>query len=445
MRSDEELTIEKLAEFVAKSKRLNNMRYIPLAKTYESDFEILHRPRKPKYKPDNRLVVNFAKYVVDTFNGFFIGNPIKTTCDEEELANTVEFIQKYNDQDDNNAELSKKMSIFGRAYEMYFVDENKQIGITYLDPTEAFMIYDDSITENPLYFVHFYKDANDVERGSVSDNRTIRYFSSENGPIKWTGEEVAHNFDGVPATEFIENEERIGLYEPVITLINEYSKGISEKSNDVDYFADAYMKVLGAKLNKEDLKDLRNQRIINLESGMDDNIQVDFMQKPNADDTQEHLLDRIERLIFLITMVPNVFDESFGTSSGIAMQYKLFGTRNMFTSKSRKFESGMNRRWKIIFSNPLVKANEDDWVKLRYKFTPNIPANTSEEAQTASQLSGIVSQRTQLETLSIVDNVQDELNRIKEENEEKALDLYDERLFDSSESNQEEQNSEDHE
>jgi SPP1 family phage portal protein len=178
---------------------------------------------------------------------------------------------------------------------------------------------------------------------------------------------------------------------------------------------------------------------------MDENIQVDFMQKPNADDTQEHLLDRIERLIFLITMVPNVFDESFGTSSGIAMQYKLFGTRNMFTSKSRKFESGMNRIWKIIFSNPLVKANEDDWVKLRYKFTPNIPANTSEEAQTASQLSGIVSQRTQLETLSIVDNVQDELNRIKEENEEKTLDLYDERLFGSNESNQEERNSEDHE
>ena len=58
---------------------------------------------------------------------------------------------------------------------------------------------------------------------------------------------------------------------------------------------------------------------------------------------------------------------------------------------------------------------KDDWVKLHYKFTPNIPANVLEETEIAGNLDGIVSQETQLGTLSIVDNVQAEIDKLEEE------------------------------
>lgn len=354
--------------------------------------------------------------------GFFIGNPIKTTCDDEAVAEVVEFIEKSNDQDDNNAELSKMMSIFGRAYEMYFVDEYKNIGITYVSPQESFIIYDEGIVETPLYFVHYYKGADNKEVGSVSDPKTIQYF--ERGGDKgyfYTTEPEQHCFDGVPATEYIENEERMSIFESVISLMSAYDKAISEKANDVDYFADAYLKVLGAKLNKEDLSDLRDQRIINLEGSYDNKIEVGFMEKPNADTTQENFLDKVECLIYTISMVPNISDESFGNASGIAMKYKLFNTTNMFKAKQRKFVSGMNRRWKIIFSNPIVNLANDAWTKLEYQFTPNIPANVLEEAQTVNQLTGIVSQATQLKYLSIVDNVKNEMEQIEKEKESEPL------------------------
>lgn len=170
-------------------------------------------------------------------------------------------------------------------------------------------------------------------------------------------------------------------------------------------------------MDEADKLELRNQRIINLENIGGEQLVVEFMGKPNADETQEHLLTTMERLIYQICMVPNINDEKFGTSSGIAMQYKLLNTLNLFKAKQRKFESGMNRRWQLLFSHPLIngKVKADDWGKLRYRFTPNLPANALEEAQTAAQLSGIVSRQTQLETLSIVDNVQAELERIEEE------------------------------
>ena len=89
---------------------------------------------------------------------------------------------------------------------------------------------------------------------------------------------------------------------------------------------------------------------------------------------------------------------------------------NLAKTKERKFTSGMNRRYKILFSSPLSKAPKDAWVQLHYRFTPNIPANLLEEAQIAAQIEGITSHETQLKVLSIVDNVQDELDKIEEEN-----------------------------
>ena len=77
----------------------------------------------------------------------------------------------------------------------------------------------------------------------------------------------------------------------------------------------------------------------------------------------------------------------------------------------------MNRRYKLLFNHPACNCANDAWVKLHYTFTPNFPANLLEEAQIAAQMEGITSQETQLKVMSIVDNVQEEMDRIKEENE----------------------------
>ena len=387
-------------------------------------YPIFGLPPKPEYKPDKRIAVNFAKYITDTMNGFFIGIPIKVMCDEDKaVADYVEFLDQYNDQDDNNAELSKMCSIYGKAYEMYYVDDLGNIGITYLPPEEAFMIYDDSILERPRYFCRVYKDADDIVYVSVSDDTRVRYLSMEGG-LHWLPEEENnHGFEGVPATEYRENEEEISIFEPVLTMINEYNEAVSEKANDVAYFADAYLKVLGAKVLPENLQQIRDNRIINFEGLLDNGqLEVDFLQKPDGDTSQEHLLDRLEKLIFQISMVANISDENFGSSSGIALKYKLQAMSNLALTKQRKFTSGMNRRYMLIFSNPVSGMKKDDWVKLTYQFTQNIPSNLLEESQIAGNLAGIVSQQTQLSVLSCVDNVQQEIEQIKQDEEEGITD-----------------------
>ena len=433
---DTVLTLDLLQEFLTEHTTEVNERYKKLQAAYESDHEILHQPKKAAYKPDNRIVINFPKYIVDTMNGFFIGNPVKVIAEDEAVSDFVEYLDQYNDQDDNNAELAKICSIFGKGFEMYYTDEESELCITYLDPIEAFMIYDDSIVERPLYFVRRYTDRDNNEWGSISDSFGVRYFKvtggltwldeSEEGrqaqekePDKYRDGWKAHYFPGVPATEYVENRERQGIFEPVLTPINAFNKAISEKANDVDYFADAYMKITGMKLDESETRYIRDNRIINLYNelgGGDDKFDAGFLEKPSNDAGQENLLNRLERLIFQISMVANISDENFGAATGIALKYKLQAMNNLFKTKERKFSSGMNRRYKLLFGHPASKVPADAWLQLHYKFTPNIPANLLEEAQIAAQLEGITSHETQLKVVSIVDNVENELKKIEEEN-----------------------------
>lgn len=412
-----EMTPELLAEFIAKNDRITAERYKQLWDAYRNKYEIFRQPKKPAWKPDNRLAVNFAQYIVDTFEGYFLGIPIRTTSDDADVNEYVQFLDAYNDQDDSNAELSRIVSIFGRGYEIYYVGEEAEIETAYLDPMESFMIYSESIKPKPLFFVRLYRGRDKIRRGSFSDGENVTYFEIKGG-LHYTTEPAPHGFDGVPATEYVQNRARRGIFENVLSLINEYNRALSEKANDVDSFSDAYLKILGAKIDAKTINFMRNNRVINFAGADAKDLVVDFLQRPNGDQTQENLLQRLERLIFTIAMVSNISDDNFATSSGIALKYKLTPMSNLAKTKERKFTSGLNRRYRTIFSNPVAPVPADSWTKLNYRLTENLPADLSYEAETAGALAGITSKKTQLGVLSIVDDPDKELSRIKDEADE---------------------------
>lgn len=386
--------------------------YKELKDFYTGNHAILKQKAKDKYKPDNRLVVNFAKYIVDTFNGYFIGNPVSMFHENKTVNDYLAYIDGYNDQSDNNAELSKICSIYGHGFELLFNDENSEIGITYMTPIDGFVVYDNTIQNKPLFACHYGLNDDDEEVGYFYTKEAVYQFATVSGAYTIV-EETPNVFGDIPMIEYLENEERQSIFENVKTLINAFNKALSEKANDVEYYADAYLKVLGAEIDEKTLQTLRDTRIINV-SG-DDTLTVEFMTKPSADGTQENLLERLQKLIFEISMVANISDENFGNSSGISLRYKLQSMDNLAKSKERKFQSGMSRRYRLISNYPTSKIGENEWVNIQYKFTRNVPANLAEEADIAQTLSGIVSEETQVSVLSIVQNAKEEVQRKNEE------------------------------
>lgn len=411
MDASTEFSTALIQELISKHKEYIEA-YNELSDFYKGNHAILKQEDKEQYKPDNRLVVNFAKYIVDTFNGYFIGNPVSLFHENETVNDYLAYIDGYNDQADNNAELSKICSIYGHGFELVFNDENSEIGITYMTPIDGFIVYDNTIQSKPLFACHYGLNDNDEEVGYFYTKDTVYQFAAVSGSYTIV-EETANVFGDIPMIEYIENEERQSIFENVKTLINAFNKALSEKANDVEYYADAYLKVLGAEIDESTLQSLRDSRIINV-SG-DDALTVEFMTKPSADGTQENLLERLQKLIFEISMVANISDENFASSSGIALRYKLQSMDNLARSKERKFQSGMSRRYRLISNYPTSKIGENEWVNIQYKFTRNVPANLAEEADIAQTLSGIVSEETQVGVLSIVQNAREEVQRKNEE------------------------------
>ena len=414
--ADRELTETELRKFIAKNDRLFERKFKKLIDAYEGRYDIFKQAPKPKFKPDNRVAIDFAGTVTDTFEGFFMGTPPTFSSDDENVQAYITHLHSYIGVDDHNAELSNAVSIYGRAYEIYFVDTYGDIDTAVLSPIDGFMIYDEGIDADPLYFVRTYYDYDNIRRGSIADEQFVRYFHFEGG-FHWDDEPQPHGFARVPATEYIQNDSRKGIFEGALSAINEYNKALSEKGNDVDAFADAYLKILGADIDKKTLTWMRDNRIINLKQTMDGRpVDVGFLTKPNADTTQEHLIDRLERGIFITSKVINLFDEKVQTASGEALRQRMTPMIALAGTKSRKMDNGFKRRYMMIFSNPCSGMDPDAWTEVTWKYHLALPDTLKDEAETAGKLAGIVSRRKQLSTLSIVDDVDKEIEEIEKEN-----------------------------
>lgn len=415
---DTELTGEALKEFIALHE-LDKLRYQELLNQYLSRPPIIDREAKEEdWKPDNRLVANYGKYIVDTFNGFFNGIPMRASHKEDNLNEVIQDFWNRNSIDNVMNELAKTTSIYGRGYLFLYQDENAQTNVAYNDPFDMFVIYSDEIRPSSLYGIRYVVDE-DGYKGQLFTDTEAYDFTLEGDKLS-LGDSHSLFYGRIPIIEFIENEERQSLIEPVESLINAYNEALSGKLDDIDYFADAYLSILGALLDDESIKHLKDNRIINMAGDGAEKITVEFLDKPDADQTQENFLDRTERLIYQLSQVANINDTTFSTQSmsGVALEFKLQPMKNLALNKERKFEQSIQTMLQMLFNvnTSIPQSQKQEYMNVGYDWSRNLPANNEAEAKVVRELEGVISHRKQLEMLSAVSDVQAELEQIAEEN-----------------------------
>lgn len=411
--TDKEINMDLVNEYIRKhEERLPRYEY--LEKLYEGFHNVFKLPEKEGWKPDNRLAVNFPKYITDVFLGFVFGIPVKRTHEDEKVSEAISQFDKQNDIAEHDFEMAKKVCKYGHAFEYMYQDEDAKTRIKDCTPKEVFVVYENTLRGAAYFAVRYgIMDDGHTKYGEIIERDRIRDFVGSE--IK---EERPNAYSKINVVEWLMNEERMSLYEEIAGMTEAINKTIGEKANDVDSFAEAYLAILGAELDEEGVMRIRDNRIINL-YGTDNakDILVQFLQKPTADDTQENLLDRLEKWIHKISMVCDINSESFGNASGVALEYKLHPMRSLAGNMIQKALKSMRKRYKLFCTLGTNVPNKDAWRDLEQTATLNLPKNKLEEAQTAQALDGIVSKETQLTVLSIVDNVKDEIDKMEKEAE----------------------------
>lgn len=415
----EELTDKVIKRLVENHRSQEFPRLKKLEDYYNANNEINRRLMKDPSKPNNKIANAYASYITDTLTGYFIGEPISYTSADGTLLQDLTMIFEYNDEADENAELAKNASIYGVAYEMlYLSEEDNMIRFKALDPKTVIPIFDKTVEENLIAVIRYYDDYDVVADKTftiieVIDNTYVRRYKLDNSLSLL--DEYQHYFSLVPVAIFKNNEEQTGDFENVISLIDAYDKMESDSLNDFEYFVDAYLALYGFTADAEDVAQMKENRVLL----MDEGTSAEWLIKQTSDVYVENMKNRLDNDIHKFAKCPNMSDENFASNaSGVAIKFKLLGTENLVAIKERKFKRGIQQRLELMSAINSILREGFDWRAININFTRNIPSNDADIANMVNSLKDLVSEETLLAQIPFVEDVQEELERLKKEREE---------------------------
>lgn len=402
--------------------------------------------RTEKEKADHRAAHNFAK-IINVFDvGYNTGIPIKKTSDDER-AN--EIIAKYDDVNDVEAldsELWRDFKKYGRAYELQYRNRYDEDRSVISNVFETFVVYGLDVERTPLFAVRYPKYYDGIrEYVTVSvytDTHIYTYRKCELPINKLVLESEEEHFWGeVPITEYSPDRYRQSGYEDVIPLIDLYDSAQSDTANYMTDLNEAVLAITGdidlGKYSMSDMAAMKKANMLLLANGINPDgskSQTDakYIYKQYDVTGTEAYKGRLQSDIHKISFVPDLTDEAFsGNQSGEAMKYKLFGFQQLAKTSQRGFKKGLMRRYRLLLNmkNYTNEANNADLGNLTITFTPNLPKAVLDELSVLSNAGVEFSQETLMGLASFVENIQAELSRVKEEQEERqknavAISLY---------------------
>lgn len=415
IRLDIEPTPEVIKKLIDKH---DTKRFEMLQRYYEGNNDAIKtREKTDSTKPNNKIINGYPSYIVDIIQGYFIGKPVTYSSTDEELMRELQDIFNYNDEQDENSELAKMAGIKGKAYEIVYTDEDSKLRFNEIDADNMIMIYDTQLVPEPLFAIRYFKLKNIVTNkdelyAEVYTEYEIQYYKEVDNSLVLL-EEREHYFGQVPVIEFLNNDEAIGDFERVISLIDAYDKAQSDTANDFEEFTDAFLVLQDMQgTTSEDIKKLREDRII---------LTVDkqgayWLIKDINDTAVENYKDRLKNDIHKFSKTPDMSDTNFSSNaSGVAMAYKLLALEQIMATKERKFKRALQKRLELIVTYLNIKGGNYDWRDVDIRFSRNKPINVKEEVETAQMLRGFTSLTTALSHLPMVDDVSMELEKMENE------------------------------
>lgn len=390
-----------LREHLARLPRLARLK-----RYYDGRNDVLERRREPGL-PNNRLAHGFARYITAMASGYLVGSPVDYRPREAvggRAAAAVEALAaafREAGADSVDAELARNASIYGRAVELVYADEQARPRSASLDPACAFVVYDDTVAAAPLFGVYYAP----VRRGDggtdgwrahvFTDERRVTYRLTSLADFRGAAVEAeeTHYFGGVPMVEYWNDECERGDFEPVLSLIDAYDALASDRLNDKQQFVDALLVLYGCTMETDARgrtpgQQLREDKALALP---DSDARAEWLCKQMNEADIEVLRRAICEDIHKLCLVPDLTDAHFASNaSGVAMRYKLLGLEQLTKVKERWFREGLNQRIRLYAAfmhrrGGVAPAPGD----VRVIFTRALPANNLEEAQTLNALNGL--------------------------------------------------------
>lgn len=384
-------------------------------------------------RPNYSINVNMAKYIIDVATAYTFGIPVQYTTENEnetQILEKLKYILKNCNDNEVDFQQGGDMATYGVSYQLVLALQGKEkiedrIRIKYLNPLQTFYVVDNTIMENPVCAVYTYnyiENNQQKTRVYVYDNVDLYVFNGSGGLISNLEYQEPHNMGTIPIIQCLNNDDAFSDIQCITDLLDSLSLVVSNNTDDLQSIANAILCASGGTLSDEAIAQINKHKTANLPVGA----KMEWVVKSLNPEATKQQIDYLLNFIFQIAQVPDLTDEAFGgNQSGVAMQYKLWGLNQLWVTKTTKYEKALYYRLKILLH--LLQYQFESNVALLdniiITFSKNLPADNSSMLQMVQALKDIVSTKTLLKQIPIVEDVEAELEELDAQAEKNA-DLY---------------------
>lgn len=379
-------------------------------------------------KINNKIANDFRSTIVDQIVGYMFGTPIIYGVNEinygehkhKEIIDKIDKFLVLSDIQDLDSETGKMCAICGRAYRLCYINDDGEESVTELLPWETIVLRDRDRVKYALRYYEFYdEDGKESTKIDFYDDIYIYTFTKGNEGFIMSEEPKEHLFQFCPVVEFENNKEIMGDFDRVETLINAYDRLVSDNQNELEEFRQAYMVFDGgAELEKEDIINARQTGAFTVPEGC----KPYFLTKSINSSFNDEQRQVLEENIYKFSKSINMSDEKFSgsTQSGESRKWKLIDLENKAITKERKFSKSLKDMFRILCSAWNIKGVGLDYLDVYFSFTRTLPIDLSYYGEVATKFKGIVADKTLLEMLPMIDDVEYELELQSKEAQQKV-------------------------
>ncbi|MGW9529665.1 phage portal protein [Paenibacillus terrae] len=420
MQTTEQIILECLNEL--QSAAIAKQKY---ADYYNGNHSILKNYAMQESRSNQKLIFNFPRKFVDNEVGYLLGKPVNyvSKSDQDEAIHNIDVHMSHWDKE-HNLQLRKQSEIFGESFELNYIDSDGQFSATVLSPLNVYVLEDGTAERNVLLGLHkftkrfdkhmyldVYTDHEILHYTIGSDDKGNQMKQNQSPELKYIGKHN-HIFGRVPLISCPANTERKSGFHDVISLFDAYNALNSDLVNEIADHRNAYLVIENAKLEVEDLLNMKKMGIIQVPAGG----KVSWLTKQINDSFVKNELDNIERKIFDMMDQVNFNENWASNTSSLALRNKLLNLENRVAMREALMEKAIKQRLRNFFTFLHIKEGvQYDYRDIAVKFTRNLPTDLVGMADVIVKLQQVVSQETLLALLPFVENPKLEFNKFHAE------------------------------
>ena len=393
------------------------------------ELQVGHRPNliqgKHKIVPAEKMIVNLQKKIVKTASNFLFGEApviVPNNPEEKNSAEVMRIIKK-------NRILSKLLdfaeTVMSETMGVFIFSKGDEGEISmrgFKSDRGIFTPQFDSFGDLIAFYWEFKGD-DDISYLWIFDKEYIYQYAGDgeyNYDTKWK-----HEFDVIPVV-FHQQEEPEWF--DVKEMIDRIEMILSKLAGSNNYFAFPILKMKGAVAKNaegedESLIDQSDDGKSLLLGFAEKNGQIveadaNFLQRDTGVDSIKLEIEYLKEMIFNISQTPDLsFNnvKGIGAISGTAIQLMLQDAINKAKSKQSDYQIVIERIINVIKSG--IGAPREE-MEFDIQFNLSLPKDTKEEIQNLVEAAGgsqILSQKSAVKLSPYTENIQEELDNLKEE------------------------------